>query len=54
MYNQDKLTFGDPADTGRKTAEIKDLDNWQVVLQAHTKSVESSRAKNAKRKEVPS
>jgi hypothetical protein len=54
MYNQDKLKFGDPADSRSKTSEIKDLDNWQVVLQVHTKSVELSQAKNAKQKEVPS
>ena len=50
MYNEDKVRFGDPADSGRTTSEIRELENWQVMLQTHAKNVEPSKVKNLKRK----
>jgi hypothetical protein len=39
LYNKDKVQFGDPAISGIKAADVRDLDKWQVVLQAHAQNV---------------
>ena len=39
LYHKDKAQFGDPAISGIKAAEVQDLDNGQVFLQAHTRNV---------------
>lgn len=51
LFNQDKIKFGDPYASGRKVVDVRDLDNWQIVLQTHAKTVEAKVQK--KRKVVP-
>ena len=40
IYNEDKAKYGDPADSGHKVVDVRELSNWQVVLLAHAKNVE--------------
>lgn len=47
MYNKDKKQFGDPAASGKKFSEIRDLQTWQVVLQDHAKHVAESLKRKA-------
>lgn len=40
IYNEDKLKYGDPSDSGHRVVDARELDNWQVVLLGHAKNVE--------------
>jgi len=55
LYHKDKAQFGDPAVSGIKAAEVRDLDSWQVVLQAHARNVVPPKQKleSKKRKDRP-
>jgi hypothetical protein len=48
MYNKDKTRFGDPAMSTFKVSEVRELDSWQTVLQAHARSVEAPNPKKRK------
>ena len=32
MYAKDKAAYGDPAESSFKVSEVRELDNWQIVL----------------------
>jgi hypothetical protein len=49
MYSKDKTRFGDPARSTFKVSEVRELDSWQTVLQAHARSVEPLNPKKRKR-----
>lgn len=40
IYNKDKEIYGDLASCAMKAVPVAELDNWQVVLQAHAKNIE--------------
>jgi len=50
MYAKDQAAYGDPAESSFKVSEVRELDNWQIVLQTHTRNVELLNFK--KRKEA--
>jgi hypothetical protein len=48
IYNKDKGQFGDLAKSGLKVTELREVDGWQTVLQAHARLVESPNQKKRK------
>jgi hypothetical protein len=48
IYNKDKAQFGDLAMSGLKVTELREVDGWQTVLQAHARLVESPNQKKCK------